>query len=127
MSGEEWWFNDSSSDQIIWRFSGFYSNGNIIGFEVAGPKANSTTVIFKPVLRIGRDPSRCDIVIMDQTVSRLHAEIHFIPGEGIVIRDMGSANGTFVDGKPISHEFHPIGIRSSLTLGRLQLAVSVRL
>lgn len=126
MQDDEWWFNDNSSDRIVWRFSGFYDDGNIIGFEFAGPNASSSTVLFKPVMRIGRDPAQCDIVIMDRTVSRLHAEIHFILGEGIKIRDMGSANGTFVDGRQVSQDFRPIGIRSSVRLGRLQLAVSVR-
>jgi pSer/pThr/pTyr-binding forkhead associated (FHA) protein len=46
--------------------------------------------------RIGRS-SRCAFILSDLSVSRFHAEIT-LDGETVVVKDMGSRNGTFVDG-----------------------------
>jgi two-component system, NtrC family, response regulator GlrR len=45
---------------------------------------------------VGSAP-HCDVIIADQTVSRVHAEIE-PRDEGIWIRDLNSRNGTFVEG-----------------------------
>jgi hypothetical protein len=50
-------------------------------------------------LRIGRDASN-DIVLNDPSVSRNHAELN-IQGNTVFIRDIGSANGTFINGNRI--------------------------
>lgn len=50
-------------------------------------------------LLIGRDPG-CDIVIPDRQVSRQHARLQVTP-EGVILEDLGSKNGTFVNGEPI--------------------------
>jgi DNA-binding NtrC family response regulator len=42
----------------------------------------------------------CDVIISDQAVSRVHAEIE-PRDEGIWIRDLNSRNGTFVEGVPV--------------------------
>ena len=56
--------------------------------------------IRKPELVIGRD-SDCDIVINDRNVSRHHLRITEDSG-GLVVTDLGSANGTFVNSSPIT-------------------------
>src|SRR5690349_14911585 len=48
---------------------------------------------------VGRAPSS-DIPIIDPTISRRHAELHSTD-KGFVIRDLGSSNGTFVNGSRI--------------------------
>lgn len=48
-------------------------------------------------LTIGRD-SNCDIVIDDRQVSRRHAEIKINDEQEILINDLESKNGTFVNG-----------------------------
>lgn len=49
-----------------------------------------------PGLTLGRDPSRVQLVIQDPQVSALHAWVGPV-GDRIVVRDLGSSNGTFVD------------------------------
>ena len=51
------------------------------------------------VLRIGRMEG-LDLVLPEDLVSRRHAEIA-VTDEGIVLRDLGSTNGTFVNGRRI--------------------------
>jgi FHA domain-containing protein len=50
-------------------------------------------------VRIGRSSS-CDLVLADDAISRRHAEIA-LRGGVCVIRDLGSCNGTFVNGRAI--------------------------
>ena len=49
---------------------------------------------------IGRDPA-CEVHLDHPSVSRRHAEIRRQPDGSFVIRDLGSANGTFVDGQRV--------------------------
>ena len=50
-------------------------------------------------VRIGRSSS-CDLVLTDDAVSRRHAEIA-LRGGVCVIRDLGSSNGTWVNGRAV--------------------------
>ena len=51
-------------------------------------------------MRIGRAPE-CEVLIEDRQVSRLHARV--LPGRtSIDLEDMGSKNGTFLQGKPLN-------------------------
>ena len=49
---------------------------------------------------VGRAPT-CDVPVFDPTVSRRHAELSLVAG-GVKITDLGSANGTFVNGDRIT-------------------------
>nr|MDP9342994.1 serine/threonine-protein kinase [Actinomycetota bacterium] len=49
---------------------------------------------------LGRDPS-CDVVLDDHLVSRRHAQLEVDDSGRMVIRDLGSRNGTFVNGQRI--------------------------
>lgn len=50
-------------------------------------------------LVVGRSEG-CDVTIADGSVSRLHARL-VADGEGVYVEDLGSANGTFVDGSRV--------------------------
>ncbi|ACL23675.1 FHA domain-containing protein [Chloroflexus aggregans] len=52
-----------------------------------------------PEITIGR--VGCDIILNNPQVSRFHAQIDRTPG-GVVLRDMGSTNGTFVNGQRVT-------------------------
>lgn len=64
-------------------------------------------------VRIGRGAD-CAIRIDDDGVSRVHSEIYRV-GARWCVRDLGSSNGTFLDGERI--EDAPLPARSSLCLG----------
>ncbi|MEU3145904.1 FHA domain-containing protein [Streptomyces sp. NPDC006999] len=53
------------------------------------------------VMRIGRALEN-DLVVSDLQVSRNHAEFHSMPDGRMEIRDLGSHNGTYVNGMPIA-------------------------
>ncbi|WP_226487113.1 ABC transporter ATP-binding protein/permease [Streptomyces parvulus] len=53
------------------------------------------------VMRIGRALEN-ELVVSDLQVSRNHAEFHATPDGRMEIRDLGSHNGTYVNGQPIA-------------------------
>ncbi|MEV0964163.1 FHA domain-containing protein [Streptomyces sp. NPDC049910] len=53
------------------------------------------------VVRIGRALEN-DLVVSDLQVSRHHAEFHATPDGRFEIRDLGSHNGTYVNGQPLA-------------------------
>jgi transcriptional regulator with AAA-type ATPase domain len=65
----------------------------------------------------------CDVVLFDRAVSSRHCR--FEPGsDGIVVRDLGSRNGTFVDG--VRSFVARIGPGTRLRVGRTDLLVLAR-
>jgi pSer/pThr/pTyr-binding forkhead associated (FHA) protein len=60
-----------------------------------GPNAGSKYVLDQPVTRVGRHPDS-DIFLDDITVSRRHAEF-YQRGDGYVVKDVGSLNGTYLN------------------------------
>ena len=66
----------------------------------------------EPVV-IGRDPG-CRVRVPDPLVSRRHAELSYAGGRW-VLRDLGSSNGTFVDGQQV--QTVPIGAGARVRLG----------
>lgn len=77
------------------------SRGSGVTLTIArGPRAleGTSLALDGPVL-IGRSPD-ADIVIGDEFVSARHAKI--VPlGNGAVVEDLGSTNGTFVNGERV--------------------------
>ncbi len=59
----------------------------------------STMVLPEGVLEVGRS-SDCWLTLEDEISSRVHARFH-VDGEGCEIEDLGSRNGTFVNGERI--------------------------
>ena len=66
-----------------------------------GPQTGSTFVLETPEVTLGRDPSS-SVFLNDMTVSRHHAVIR-VNGPAASIEDLGSLNGTWVDGAIVNN------------------------
>ncbi|EYF00008.1 sigma 54-interacting transcriptional regulator [Chondromyces apiculatus] len=64
--------------------------------------------------------SECDVVVSDPLVSRRHCEIR-LTERGVLLRDLGSKNGTLIQGVPILEALLPPGV--VVTVGTSQLTV----
>ena len=82
--------------------------------EVAGGRTHPLT---KPAITIGRLPE-CDVVVDDPGASRQHARISRTDSR-FVITDLGSTNGTLVNGEPIQEHLLEHGDR--VTIGETML------
>src|SRR5687768_5966428 len=71
----------------------------------------------------GRDPAACQLAHLDATLSRRHAEI-FVENGNAFIRDLGSANGTWVDGRAVGKEVVPLSPGQQVWLGHVPLQVT---
>lgn len=83
-----------------WMLSGFDPSGRALQFELR-PAADPSGRDLPATWTFGRDPSRANFVIDDISVSSLHAQLMYNPGEALMLRDMGSMNGTRLDGESI--------------------------
>src|SRR5689334_1978279 len=91
-----------------------------VKFEVRYPPGARHDVTLEGTLAVvGRDPS-CDLVLNDVKCSRRHAVIEAGP-QGMAIRDSGSANGVFVNGKRIERSVLEAG--DVIRLGEIVIKV----
>jgi hypothetical protein len=99
---------------------GFRGNPRLL---VSGPDGGPdggnqrTYEITTPLVILGRGTD-CDLRLVDPGVSRHHAEIRVEDGE-VVLVDLGSTNGTFVNGQPVRRV--PLADGTRVTLGRTTL------
>jgi DNA-binding NtrC family response regulator len=84
---------------------------------VRGPDAGVERLFEGKELVIGTHPS-ADLVLSDRTVSRFHCEIALAAGAP-TLRDLGSRNGTLVDGVPVFQA--PLRDGALLELGKSEL------
>jgi pSer/pThr/pTyr-binding forkhead associated (FHA) protein len=91
--------------------------GSAVLLVKRGPNAGSQFRLDQPVTSAGRHPDS-NIVLDHITVSRRHAEFHCEGGEVRII-DVGSLNGTFVNGAPIHSDVLTNG--DEIRLGKFRL------
>ncbi len=82
-----------------------------------GDRAGDVCPVADRPLRIGRKPGN-DLVLADEKTSGVHAEV-VLEGDRHVLRDLGSTNGTFLDGKRVTELVLTPG--DVVTIGRLRL------
>jgi len=91
-----------------------------VKFQVQYPNGTGHEVELQGTVAIlGRDPS-CDLVLNDVKCSRRHAVVEAGP-QGLAIRDTGSANGVFLNGKKV--ERSPLNEGDVVRLGDVMLTV----
>ena len=86
----------------------------------SGPQEGAEIAVLTPSLTIGRATrdATWDISLQDRAVSRPHCEIKLQPDGIWTVTDMGSANGTVVNGLPVAaSEPQPLQDGSVITLG----------
>ncbi len=86
--------------------------------EIVRGNEQGKTTRLKLKTRIGRERDN-DLTLTDPRVSRYHAVVELVEGRW-TIRDMGSANGTFVNGRPIS-DAQPLAADDRVTVGDTEL------
>lgn len=84
---------------------------------IKGPQTGNTFELEANETTIGRDPSN-SIFLNDMTVSRAHAKI-VRNAAGALIEDLGSLNGTWVDGAIVNSA--PLHDGSSVQIGTFTL------
>jgi hypothetical protein len=88
-----------------------------VSLDVAGHSYQ----VRSPVTVLGRG-AEADVVVDDAGVSRRHAEVH-TDGQQVRVVDLGSTNGTFVDGERVGPQGAPLADGSRITVGRTRIVV----
>jgi DNA-binding NtrC family response regulator len=86
---------------------------------LSGEQRGQERIIERDVFRIGKSPDN-DLVLHDDTVSRVHCEITR-ERKGYLLRDLGSTNGTLLDGAEIKEAWLKPG--AVITVGKVELKV----
>ncbi len=89
---------------------------------IAGPAAGQEVEIDRELV-IGRE--NADVTIDDEQISRRHLVLRPVE-HGVELEDLGSLNGTFIDGERIDKPV-TIVIRGVVTLGTSEMRVDVAL
>lgn len=87
-----------------------------------GQNAGSRFALTAPVTSIGRHPDS-DVLLDDVTVSRRHAEIRRTATGGLELVDVGSLNGSYVNGERV--ESAELAEGDLLQVGKYRLVVVV--
>jgi len=89
---------------------------------VEGKQKDKTIELTEPIFLIGRG-ERCHLRPASELVSREHAEFK-VEGDSLIVRDMGSRNGTLVNGKALTAA-QSLQDGDRVQVGPLTFAVSI--
>lgn len=90
--------------------------------NVLHQKSNVKHIKLQPTTMVGRS-AECDLKIVSNLVSRVHCRIT-VNDEAVLVEDLGSANGTFVDGEPLTpHQPKIVNPGSKLVIGPAEFVV----
>lgn len=109
-------FEDTGAEEAQLPFN-LLSETPLLLKVISGPNAGAEIGIEKGrSYTLGKDPDSCDIVFQDLSVSRNHARLTVNADSTIEIEDLGSKNGTVINGMPIT-EKKPITTQDMIALG----------
>lgn len=95
-----------------------------IKFEIlAGHQIIRTEILTGPVIKVGKLSSHQLKLMDDPSISRLHAEIEVRGPNEVILKDMGSDQGTFVNQKPVMRAKLMSGDR--IKFGNVECVVTV--
>ncbi len=86
--------------------------GASVGVVVRAASGTPSEHRLGAICRLGSGPDN-DVVVGDRTVSRAHAELARVTG-GVLVRDLGSRNGTFYLGQRLKEMVLAVGSRIQL-------------
>ena len=89
---------------------------------VSGPDEGKTVDVTSKGVTIGRD-SEAGLALSDDEASREHVEVRANPDGSIEVRDLGSRNGTLVNGQKISRTVNAVD-GTEIGVGRTRIKVS---
>ncbi|HUH02819.1 MAG TPA: FHA domain-containing protein [Kofleriaceae bacterium] len=84
--------------------------------------ANAKLDSSNPRIFIGRDASTCALATPEASVSRRHAEV-FLDNGQVYIRDLGSSNGTWVNGSMVGPQPVALAPNQQIYVGHVPLSV----
>ena len=87
---------------------------------ISGPEAGRVVVVDGEIV-IGREGA--DLTIPDTELSRRHAVVR-PEGQGVIVEDLGSTNGTFVDGRRITAAVTLSGT-ATIRVGRSEISLEL--
>ncbi|GHB41981.1 hypothetical protein GCM10010347_09660 [Streptomyces cirratus] len=90
---------------------------------VAGPDAGGVHLLHPGAVRIGRS-SGADVPLDDPDVSRLHCAVTVLADGHVTVADLGSTNGTTVDGVPVGSRPVPLAPGALLRIGESTLRLA---
>ncbi|WP_328298956.1 FHA domain-containing protein [Streptomyces sp. NBC_00435] len=91
---------------------------------VAGPDAGGVHLLHPGAIRIGRSAD-ADVPLDDPDVSRLHCTVTVLPDGRVAVADLGSTNGTTLDGAVVGTERVALAPGALLRVGESTLRLAV--
>ena len=107
-----------AANQRGWVLSGADSAGHVVQFTLVPAAGAQSSTWF-----LGRDSRAVDCAIPVETVSSKHAQIRHSAGRGLEICDLGSTNGTRVDGRPVRDTYAPLDRARTIALGSFEMTL----
>ena len=90
--------------------------------DTLNPQKNIVDILkTKKTIFLGRG-TNCDIVLNHGTISKVHASITLTPNNGYQIKDLGSTNGTYINGRKIK-TVETIDFKDNIFIGRHQITL----
>lgn len=120
---------DAAGDTVFltpaghWLLSGFDEQGHVVQWQLQ-PSVGPNGRPLETTWVVGRSADRADKLLSDKSVSGEHARLRFTPQRGLEICDLGSANGTIVDGRTVKDSYLSIDDARVIEFGAVKLTLS---